>query len=102
MPRSPRSRPSEVAGKPEKIPRPPNAWIIYRTDRLNEWKDTRGPNDPPVKQADISRMIGTRWRFEADHVKLEYEKRAAIAKAEHKRKYPNYKYNPISRRTTKL
>ncbi|RPD78423.1 hypothetical protein L226DRAFT_520772 [Lentinus tigrinus ALCF2SS1-7] len=97
MPRSPRSRPSEVAGKPEKIPRPPNAWIIYRTDRLNEWKDTRGPNDPPVKQADISRMIGTRWRFEADHVKLEYEKRAAIAKAEHKRKYPNYKYNPMSK-----
>ena len=97
MPRAPPSRQSEEPGKPKKIPRPPNAWIIYRTDRLNEWKESRSPYDPPVKQADISRMIALRWKHESGPMKLEYEKRAAIAKAEHKKKYPNYKYNPMSK-----
>ncbi|KAI0743416.1 high mobility group box domain-containing protein, partial [Daedaleopsis nitida] len=94
MPRAPPSRQSEEDVKPKKIPRPPNAWIIYRTDRLHEWRQGRSPNDPPVKQADISRLIAATWKVEPDHVKLEYEKRAAIAKAEHRKKYPDYKYNP--------
>ncbi len=97
MPRSPPALKSTLPPKPEKIPRPPNAWIIYRTDRLRQWKAQRSPHDPPVKQADISRMIGANWKHEPDHIKLEYEKRAAIAKADHKRKYPDYKYNPMSK-----
>ncbi|KAI1791262.1 high mobility group box domain-containing protein, partial [Ganoderma leucocontextum] len=94
MPKAPPHREADEEPKPEKIPRPPNAWIIYRGDRLTEWKAGRSPNDPPVKQADISRLIALRWKEEDDPIKLEYEKRAAIAKAEHKKRYPDYKYNP--------
>lgn len=97
MPRAPPNRQLEEDTKPQKIPRPPNAWILYRTDRLREWRETRSPNDPPMKQADISRFISTTWKIEPDDIKLDYEKRAAIAKAEHKKKYPDYKYNPISK-----
>ena len=50
-----------------------------------------------MKQADISRLIAATWKIEPDEVKLDYEKRAAIAKAEHKKKYPDYKYNPLSK-----
>ncbi|KAI0745113.1 high mobility group box domain-containing protein, partial [Earliella scabrosa] len=94
MPRAPTSRQSEEDLKPQKIPRPPNAWILYRTDRLREWRSCRSPNEPPMKQADISRLIASKWKHEPEGVKLDYEKRAAIAKAEHKKKYPDYKYNP--------
>ncbi|PIL34037.1 hypothetical protein GSI_03746 [Ganoderma sinense ZZ0214-1] len=99
MPKAPSFRDPDDDSKPDRnrIPRPPNAWILYRGDRLGEWKAARSPNDPPVKQADISRLIGKRWREEDDAIKLQYEKRAAIAKADHKKRYPDYKYNPVSR-----
>ena len=97
MPKAPTRRETDDDKPEKKIPRPPNAWILYRTDRLRQWKASRSPNDPPVKQADISRFIADRWKAEDEAIKLEYEKRAAIAKAEHKKRFPDYKYNPLSK-----
>ena len=97
MPKAPTRRETDDDKPEKKIPRPPNAWILYRTDRLRQWKASRSPNDPPVKQADTSRFIADRWKAEDEAIKLESEKRAAIAKAEHKKRFPDYKYNPLSK-----
>ncbi|KAI0371096.1 HMG-box, partial [Pilatotrama ljubarskyi] len=87
--RKPRKSPTD------KPPRPPNAWILYRTDRL---KRLREDNDgPPRKQADISKLLGVLWAQEPDEVKRQYEKAAEIAKAKHAEKYPGYKYQPTSK-----
>ncbi|EJF58205.1 high mobility group box domain-containing protein, partial [Dichomitus squalens] len=94
MPRAPTHRETERDSQQEKIPRPPNAWILYRTDLLNQWKANRSPHEPPSRQSDISRLVSARWKAEDSAIKLEYEKRAAIAKAEHKKRYPDYKYTP--------
>ncbi|OSD01293.1 hypothetical protein PYCCODRAFT_1468729 [Trametes coccinea BRFM310] len=81
----------------EKVPRPPNAWILYRTARLKEMKAASKDGECSVKQADFSRIIGEMWKNEKDSVKKEFEKAAEIAKQKHAKKYPGYKYKPKSR-----
>ncbi|EAU91357.1 pcc1 [Coprinopsis cinerea okayama7 len=74
-------------------PRPPNAWILYRGDKLRELFEPV-PGQPRMSQADVSRIIGQMWRTESDATRMEYERRADEAKAEHAIKYPNYRFNP--------
>ncbi|GBC04468.1 hypothetical protein RclHR1_00570024 [Rhizophagus clarus] len=71
-----------------KIPRPPNAFIIYR-------REMKAKHDFSKKtEADISREVGEMWRKESDDVKDFYFKLADHAKKRHKEKYVNYKYKP--------
>ncbi|KAI8975892.1 high mobility group box domain-containing protein, partial [Trametes punicea] len=87
-------RQSRKAASSEKPPRPPNAWILYRTARLKQIRSYQKEGQPPLKQADISRTIGDMWKAEPDHVRKQFEKEAEIAKAKHAEQYPNYKYKP--------
>ncbi|KAI6032779.1 hypothetical protein F5J12DRAFT_887668 [Pisolithus orientalis] len=73
-------------------PRPPNAWILYRSDKLRQL--------PPAKgrpQADVSKMISKMWAEETDTVRLLYERMADARKAEHQRKYPEYRFQPVKK-----
>ncbi|KAJ1560218.1 hypothetical protein HK405_007845 [Cladochytrium tenue] len=47
---------------------------------------------------DFSRLIGDMWRDEPEHVKDEYRRRAELAREEHKRKFPDYKYSPHAKK----
>ncbi|KAG1716098.1 hypothetical protein ID866_1070 [Astraeus odoratus] len=80
------------ASNPQTIPRPPNAWIIYRSHKVKEL-----PPDASRAQADVSKIISTMWRQEPDHVKLEYERMADAKKAEHQVKYPDYRFQPMKK-----
>ncbi|KAH7915236.1 hypothetical protein BJ138DRAFT_1109913 [Hygrophoropsis aurantiaca] len=82
--------PAEDGVKP---PRPPNAWILYRSDKLKSLP----PTEHRRAQAEVSRLISNMWRSESDVVKLEYERRADARKAEHQRLYPNYRFQPVKR-----
>ncbi|TFK75332.1 hypothetical protein BDN72DRAFT_787252 [Pluteus cervinus] len=79
-------------GSAPQPPRPPNAWILYRSDKLRELPPST-PNQRMV-QADVSRLISTMWKSEAEDVRAEYERRADQKKAEHALRYPNYRYQP--------
>jgi hypothetical protein len=73
-------------------PRPPNAWILYRSDRVREMP-------PPLPgqlrtQADVSKAISEQWRNESDATRAEYERRAEMKKAEHHTRYPDYRFRP--------
>lgn len=73
-------------------PRPPNAWILYRSDKLRQL--------PPAKgraQADVSKTISAMWKNETDTVRLFYERMADARKAEHQRLYPDYRFQPVKR-----
>jgi len=73
-------------------PRPPNAWILYRSHKLREL--------PPVKgraQADVSKLISDLWKKEEDSVRLNYERMADQRKAEHQQMYPHYRFQPVKK-----
>ncbi|KAH7926503.1 hypothetical protein BV22DRAFT_1128094 [Leucogyrophana mollusca] len=77
-------------------PRPPNAWILYRSDKLKSLPP-KDPNGPARAQAEVSRLISDMWKRESEAVRLEYERRAEARKAEHQRLYPNYRFQPMKK-----
>ncbi|GAA5845782.1 hypothetical protein JCM11251_007737 [Rhodosporidiobolus azoricus] len=91
-----RVRPADKRGNP---PRPPNAWICYRSARVHELKASSEYAKLP--QADISKIIGQIWRNEPAEVRQKYEDMAAAEKAEHKEKHPDYVFRPVRRTSTK-
>ena len=79
----------------EQPPRPPNAWILYRSDRVREMPP---PFPGQVRtQSDVSKAISAQWRNESEATRAEYERRAEIKKAEHHRLYPDYRFQPKSK-----
>lgn len=81
-----------TSDKPIKTPRPPNAWIIYRSDHIGKYQQPVGK--PPMLQAEVSKLLGKQWREESAAVRAEYERRAEVAKAEHAVRYPGYRFKP--------
>ncbi|KAG1870451.1 hypothetical protein C8R48DRAFT_770899 [Suillus tomentosus] len=79
-----------------KPPRPPNAWILYRSDKIKELPPAE-PGQRSRAQADVSKLVSDMWRKESDAVKLEYERLADAKKAEHQRKYPDYRFQPMKK-----
>lgn len=83
-------RPHETFGKKLKIPRPPNAFIIYRAQFHSHMKQ----RNPEMHNNEISKVLGKQWKDEPDHVKDKYRKMALEVKARHAIEYPNYQYAP--------
>ncbi|KAJ3574651.1 hypothetical protein NP233_g1631 [Leucocoprinus birnbaumii] len=88
------SRPA--APRAVKAPRPPNAWIIYRSDKVHQLPPLE-PGQPRRAQADVSKMISGMWANESDETRQEYERRAEEAKAAHALKYPGYRFKPMKK-----
>lgn len=84
------------AGAGAQPPRPPNAWILYRSDKLQELPPPPHGQPKPT-QAEVSKIISAQWRAESDQVRAMYEQRAESAKAEHARLYPNYRFAPMKK-----
>lgn len=109
-PSSPRSDDSDFApalasatshGRKKKaghIPRPSNAFIIFRSEL---WKFDVGSGGAEQDHRQISRIAGIRWKQLDEETKEEYRRRAREAKAEHERMYPGYKYAPTGKRKVK-
>jgi hypothetical protein len=78
------------------IPRPPNSWILYRTDTLRTLSISPSSRR---KQSSISQEISEMWKSAPPELRAEYQEKAERAKEEHKRKYPDYAYRPRSKKT---
>ncbi|KIK66725.1 hypothetical protein GYMLUDRAFT_69845 [Collybiopsis luxurians FD-317 M1] len=77
---------------PESNPgRPPNAWIFYRKERDPQIRDA---SETPIIAGQLSKIISEEWNNMDDEKKRPYYDKAAVAEAEHKAKYPNYKFQP--------
>jgi hypothetical protein len=110
--------PLQTVPKKVKIPRPPNAFILFRMDKQPSivqehmvGECSHKPTCAPAKTAgstakvcanrvitinnnQVSKIIGKMWQSASPDVKRTYRLKAEEAKREHKEKYPDYKYSP--------
>ena len=77
---------------PERPPRPPNSWILFRSHMARERTDLEGR-----AQSEISAIISKAWRDAPADVKLHFEMLAEAKKVEHQARYPHYRFNPIKK-----
>lgn len=89
-PQKPKSEPKR-ATKEQKIPRPPNAFILYR----KHWHETVKAQNPPGTHNNIlSKILGEQWQKEPETVRDEWKAAAEQKAREHALLYPGYKYQP--------
>ncbi|CAG8544144.1 7693_t:CDS:2 [Paraglomus occultum] len=73
-----------------RIPRPPNAFILYRKfkqkDVMAKYKD--------LTNAQVSKIVSMLWWKESEEVRFKWEKIADREKLRHMKEYPNYVYQP--------
>ncbi|CZT01932.1 related to mating type protein [Rhynchosporium agropyri] len=79
-----------------KIPRPRNAFILYR----QHYQAQVVSQNPGLANPEISKIIGQQWREQAQEIKTEWKRLAEEEKQRHQRQYPAYRYQP--RRAGKL
>ncbi|KAJ7095325.1 hypothetical protein B0H15DRAFT_1020179 [Mycena belliarum] len=91
LPSAPTSS-SVVKSKARRIPRPPNAFILYRSSLLNSI-----PDDIERRQQTLSRVAGQAWNLLKPHEKRVWQERAAERAAIHQREYPDYHFKPSPR-----
>ncbi|CAA7259710.1 unnamed protein product [Cyclocybe aegerita] len=77
-----------------RIPRPPNAFMLFRSDFLK-----RGviPNNVERRQQNLSRIAGQVWNMLDPEEKAHWHEQAAQVLNEHQLKNPNYKFTPAPR-----
>jgi HMG (high mobility group) box len=83
-------------GGPGQPPRPANAWILYRSDKMKDIAPSL-PGQPKPPQADISKLIAAMWKGEKPEVRQRYEALSDIKKAEHLALYPGYRFQPMKK-----
>ena len=76
------------AGEAKRVPRPPNAWILYRSDCIQKMRAEMPEGARKPTQADLSKQFGEQWRNESEEVKTSYERLAEAAREEHAHKHP--------------
>ena len=79
----------------KRIPRPRNAFMIYRS---TVWAQQKIPTGIERDHRHISRIIGHCWNSLPEEEKRIWRAKAEEEKQEHLRKYPGYRYSPITRK----
>ncbi|KAI8848401.1 putative HMG box protein, partial [Chytridium lagenaria] len=76
------------------IPRPPNAFILYRQDKQPELlEQLQATCSKSLNSKDMSILIGRMWKEESAEEKQRYKNMSSQIKREHQEKYPNFKYS---------
>ncbi|KAI8388630.1 uncharacterized protein BYT42DRAFT_611652 [Radiomyces spectabilis] len=70
-----------------------NCFLAYRLDKQVEI----AARCPGANHRDISKIIAKWWREASEEEKAPYRERARLAKIEHAKLYPNYKYRPVKK-----
>lgn len=73
-----------------RIRRPPNAWILYRTEK----SQTLRKQQPKLSNNEVSQILSQRWHSEPAEVRAHYKSLAAERKRQHRQEYPDYQYRP--------
>ena len=93
--RSPKSSAPLAKSVTKRIPRPRNAFMIYRS---TVWAQQKIPTGIERDHRHISRIIGHCWNSLPEEEKQIWRTKAEEEKQEHLRKYPGYRYSPITRK----
>ncbi|KAI0137126.1 HMG box protein [Xylariales sp. AK1849] len=76
--------------KAPKVPRPRNAFILYR----QHYQAQVASQHKGLANPEISKLIGEQWREQPDEVKDSWRRLAEEEKLRHQRQYPDYRYQP--------
>ncbi|KAI0289237.1 hypothetical protein B0F90DRAFT_1658827 [Multifurca ochricompacta] len=74
------------------IPRPPNAFMLFRADFVRQ---KHVPGSIETNHGSLSKIIGNCWHALPLEERRVWEIKAKHAKAEHKQMYPNYRFRPV-------
>ncbi|ESK83727.1 HMG(highmobilitygroup)box domain-containing protein [Moniliophthora roreri MCA 2997] len=78
---------------PGHIPRPRNAFILFRCDFVRQHKV---PQEIEGKHSNISRIAGAIWQHMTAEQRKPWKDMAEEEKRKHKEKHPGYKYRPVA------
>ncbi|TFK33667.1 high mobility group box domain-containing protein, partial [Crucibulum laeve] len=73
------------------IPRPPNAFILFRSSFI---KSQQVPGKVEGNHSTLSKIIGMYWRSLSDAERQSWEDKAKLAQIEHRRRYPDWRFRP--------
>ncbi|QMW46084.1 hypothetical protein G4B11_009539 [Aspergillus flavus] len=73
-----------------KVPRPPNAFILYRQHHHPRIKEAY----PDFTNNEISIILGKQWKAESEEVKMQFRNMAEKLKKKHAEDHPDYHYTP--------
>ncbi|KAF9633821.1 hypothetical protein BFW01_g4715 [Lasiodiplodia theobromae] len=73
-----------------KIPRPRNAFILYRQHH----QAAIVAQHPGLANPEISKIIGEQWKAQPESVRSEWKALAEEEKIRHQQQYPEYRYQP--------
>lgn len=79
-----------LPGKKSKVPRPPNAFILYRQTHHPILK----AEQPLLSNNQISVILGKQWKAEVEEVKDKFRFMADALKTKHAAENPGYQYAP--------
>lgn len=80
----------QEASQRGKVPRPVNAFLLYRKAYLDLCRELLGH----ANCKKLSVLIGQSWNMETPEVRLMYEKLAKVERACHRRAFPDYRFSP--------
>ncbi|KAF7332176.1 HMG box domain-containing protein [Mycena kentingensis (nom. inval.)] len=78
----------------KKIPRPPNAFILFRSDLL---KNKNVKEGGPQQQQILSKVAGEAWRMSTEAEKDVWRGLAREQAEQHRKEYPDYAFKPARR-----
>jgi len=73
------------------IPRPPNAFILFRSSFI---KSRHVSTEVETNHSTLSKIIGLTWQNMPHEERQFWHSKAKVAQAEHKRKFPDYAFRP--------
>ncbi|TRM58003.1 hypothetical protein BD626DRAFT_634377 [Schizophyllum amplum] len=80
------------------IPRPANAFILFRADFT---KNHKLPDGIEKNNGSLSKIASSEWKSLSPEARRFWDARAEDAKKEHQAMYPDYKYRPVHGKNSK-
>ncbi|CAA7263291.1 unnamed protein product [Cyclocybe aegerita] len=77
---------------PNHIPRPPNAFILFRSSFIKSQHVSTGVE---TNHSTLSKIIGLTWQNLPNEERQKWHALAKVAQDEHKRRFPQYAFRPI-------
>ncbi|CAK1586094.1 unnamed protein product [Parnassius mnemosyne] len=78
----------------EHVKRPMNAFMVFAQAMRRRLSEQR----PSLHNAELSKSLGSMWKSLSEEEKLPFVKEAEKLRTQHKREYPDYKYQPRRRK----
>ncbi|TDL25393.1 hypothetical protein BD410DRAFT_744153 [Rickenella mellea] len=75
------------------IPRPPNAFILFRSSFV---KAQHIPGKIEGNHSTLSKIVGMYWKNLPPQEREVWERKALAAQAEHRRRYPDWRFRPAN------